>query len=292
MSADDDAVLEAVLARIGVAGAPFLGSGGEARVYALDADRVVRITHPGADVGPIRRAIDFVADLTPTGGLRLPEVLDLWEQDGRVVSIERRLPGTSLLVALEAGGARPDRARLIESHLDASDAVAAMFDASRATRFGEFLGADPIGGATLHEFLLARARWSLEQVDDLPTVDLDASVGDLPDLTAPSSGCLVHLDAFAGNMMTDGRRVTSVFDFGGATVIGDRWMNPVSTAVYLGVPTITPGATPEDTEVARRWLADRGLAELEHPFRRWLAAYWAFAVDDVKLHAWCRSVLA
>ena len=87
------------------------------------------------------------------------------------------------------------------------------------------------------------------------------------------------------------KTITAVIDIGWCAVAGDRRLNPVSCAVYLGSSEITPPATRRDLDVARAWLRSAGLHDLEDPLRRWLAAYWAFAVDDRSLHDWCRSVL-
>lgn len=292
MDLEDDLALQDALERLGDSGASFLGSGGEARVYALDDQRVLRITHAGADRTQIGRAIDFVAGLTAPADIALPEVLDLWEAGDRVLTVERRLPGRSLLDDLGRVDDGPGRARLVESHLDAAAAIATMADVTPAGAFGEFLVAKPIVSSTLHGFLAARARGSIEQVSSgFPAVDIDELVAALPDLVDPALGCLVHLDAFAGNMMSNGSAVTAVIDFGGAVVVGAPWMNGVAAAVYLTVPTITPTARPADVGVARSWLRNQALSDLEDPFRRWLAAYWAFAEDDRTLHAWCRQAI-
>lgn len=93
-------------------------------------------------------------------------------------------------------------------------------------------------------------------------------------------------------MMAVGGRVTAVFDFGPTCLAGgDPRFDPVACAVYLGSSHITPTATADDIDVAQGWLRERGMDGLHDPLRRWLAAFWLFAVDDAKLVAWCRSVL-
>jgi len=39
------------------------------------------------------------------------------------------------------------------------------------------------------------------------------------------------------------------------------------------------------------WLRSAGLDQWFEPARRWLAAFWSFAVDDPFVLRWCRSVL-
>ena len=91
--------------------------------------------------------------------------------------------------------------------------------------------------------------------------------------------------------LADAEAITAVIDFGATAVVGDRHLDPVASVVYLTSREITPTASPRDTQVALSWLADAGLFEWLEPATRWLAAYWSFAVDDERLHRWCRTVL-
>jgi hypothetical protein len=92
-------------------------------------------------------------------------------------------------------------------------------------------------------------------------------------------------------MLTDGRRITAVIDIGSTSVAGDRRLDPLSVAVYLASPEITPVAGSDDVDVARSWLRCAGLDDWFEPARRWLAGYWSFAIDDPVVLRWCRSVL-
>ncbi len=93
-------------------------------------------------------------------------------------------------------------------------------------------------------------------------------------------------------MLTDGIGITAVMDIGYACVAGDRRLTPLAAAVYLELrPQSVPIGTARDRVVAQAWLLSAGLLDLLNPARRWLAAYWAFATDDLPLQAWCRSVL-
>jgi aminoglycoside phosphotransferase (APT) family kinase protein len=109
-------------------------------------------------------------------------------------------------------------------------------------------------------------------------------------LPEPDRPALVHLDAFAGNMLAKDGRITAVLDFGGVPIVGDRRLDPLAAAAYLD-PDITPTASDADRAVAQEWLAERGLADLYDAARRWLAAFWSAAIDDVRLHEWCGSIL-
>ena len=86
-------------------------------------------------------------------------------------------------------------------------------------------------------------------------------------------------------------RITAVIDFGPTCVVGDARLDPIATAVYLLAPQITPAVRPEDADTVHGWLRNAGLFAGYESTRRWLAAFWAFALDDPKLLDWCRSVL-
>jgi aminoglycoside phosphotransferase (APT) family kinase protein len=109
--------------------------------------------------------------------------------------------------------------------------------------------------------------------------------------TECTDAAFVHLDAFAGNMLTDGARITAVLDIGPSSAAGDRRLDPISAAVYLASPEITPTATPADVDVAMSWLRNARLDDWFEPGRRWLAGYWSAAIDDPRVLEWCRAVL-
>src|SRR5436190_13636897 len=119
----DDPGLVAVLVRFGVRPDDLLGQGGEAWVYALDADRVVRVLHSGGTVDHVRRRQRLIEELIRSRpAFDLPDALDVGEIDGRVFVVERRLAGRSLMAELRVvEGSR--RARLIEAHLEAAAAL-------------------------------------------------------------------------------------------------------------------------------------------------------------------------
>jgi aminoglycoside phosphotransferase (APT) family kinase protein len=127
-----------------------------------------------------------------------------------------------------------------------------------------------------------------QSLPGLGGVDPAALAADLPDTGRTA---FVHLDAFAGNMLAVDGEISAVLDIGTTSVAGDRRLDPLATAVYLSSPEISGAVTPQDLEVARSWLRAAGLDDWFEPARRWLAAYWSFALDDRPLQQWCHSVL-
>jgi aminoglycoside phosphotransferase (APT) family kinase protein len=236
----------------------------------------------------IRYREALVEELTRGGApFALPTVLEVGEIGGHAYAIERRLPGVSVLEELRRveGSAR---ARLIERHLEAA-AMLGGLELEPRSWFGDLIGEGPIRMPTWREYLEARVAKNLERsLPPLRRVDPAALAADLPDA---GRSAFVHLDAFAGNMLAVDGEISAVLDIGATSLAGDRRLNPLATAVYLGSPEISGAVTPRDLQVARSWLRAAGLDLWFEPARRWLAAYWSFAVDDLPLQAWCRSVL-
>jgi hypothetical protein len=289
----DDPGLIAVLQELGIGPEARLGHGGEAWVYALDEQRVVRVLHDGGRPDGIRRAQRLVAELsraTIRPAFALPDVLEIGVVGGRWYAIERRLAGRSVMEELGGLEGKP-RQRLIEAHLDVA-ATLGDLHLDRRGYFGDLATSNPVTALTWRGYLTAKAAISLGRAGgEFGSVAPGLLAAAMPDLTDVTAAAFVHLDAFAGNMLTDGRRITAVIDIGPSSVTGDRRLDPVAAAVYLCAPQITPVMTPSDAGVATSWLRAAGLDDWYAPTQRWLAAYWAFAVDDVALHQWCRSVL-
>ena len=204
---------------------------------------------------------------------------------GRIYTIEKRIPGTSLLTALSttAGSARRS---LIEQYMETAWQLGRL----NITRpfVGEFGRNDAIQTTTWQAFLSGRARRSL--VDSrFAHIDPDTVAAPVGELSGTPA--FVHLDYFAGNVMVDKGRLTAVIDFGYASIIGDRRMNTLVATAHLVTPRITPTVTADDQAVAFAWLRERDLFTYYERGLRWLAAYWTFASDDAGLYAWCRSIL-
>jgi predicted RNA-binding protein with PIN domain/aminoglycoside phosphotransferase (APT) family kinase protein len=280
-----------VLARFGVDESALLGRGGEARVFALGADRVLRLPHPGVAAAALedrRRLLAAIA--VPGWCVALPEVLEHREVDGRLVVIERRLPGRDALAALGARGR--DREALVRDHLDVAHRVAEL--PCPTDHFGEVIGPHRIEAPSFGAWAEARLAASLAKGGDLfAGVDGAALTRDL--LAAlpepePARPVLVHLDVFLGNMLAEGDRVSALLDFGPMTIGGPPDLDALVAAAYLA-PQITPTAEDGDRRAARDWAAEVGLGDALDAAERWIAAYWTGAPDDERLRRWCERIL-
>ena len=275
-----------VLAHLGVPESALVGSGGEAWVYAIDDERVVRILRPtGEPNQDPRYALVNELRRTPRA-FQLPEMLDHGSVGSRYYWIERRIEGRSVALELQSLD-RQDRNRLITAHLDAAASLGDLRLDERGF-FGDLVAPNPVRTQTWHGYLVEKVATSVAAAPGFDAVDAEELAAGMPEC---ESGTFVHLDAYAANMLAAGSSITAVIDIGTTSVVGDRRLDALSATVYLCASPITPEADDADRAVARAWLDDAGLASWFEPARRWLAGYWAHAVDDQALHQWCRDVL-
>ena len=284
----EDPGVAAVAHELDITADALLGHGGEAWVYALGDDRVVRILHEGGRADEVARRQALVTQLMRSRPpFALPEVLEVGDVAGRVYVVERRLPGRSVAEALGASDTRARR-RLVERYLEAAAALGDLSLASSGV-FGDLVAEDPVTTSTWRGYLVERIATNLARsTSALWSVDAEELADGFPE---PEGPAFVHLDAFAGNMLTDGVGITAVIDFGSTSLAGDRRFDPVSAAVYLASPEITPTASDADIAAAMSWLRAAGLDEWFDPVERWLAAFWSFAVDAPRLLQWSHRVL-
>jgi len=288
MSQALDAGARTLLREFGIADDALLGSGGEAWVFALDAERVLRVPRPGTSPSEsalrsaLLRELESVADCVP---FELPRILEERCIDTRLATIEVRLPGRTL--THELADSRGDARRsLLRAHLDAANRIGDL--AIERSYFGEIARDRAIEAPDSHTHLAAAVARSLERAGpEFAHFDPNELAAALPHCETRS---LVHLDAFAGNMLARDGRITAVLDFGPLAMIGDRRLDPWTAAAYLA-PEITPGATAEDWQIGQQWLAEHQLQRDFDAAHRWLAAFWSGAVDHPRLQAWSRRVL-
>lgn len=278
-----------VLAHFGVAAGDELGRGGEAVVYALDGERVLRVPHVWPSEAQARRRLELSRELERGArglSFRVPSVLEEVHLGEARVTLERRLPGRSLMDAVrDARGAA--RADLIRAHLDASTEIGDI--ALSRPFFGDLLRSDAIRTRTQREYLEQRAAVSLRSAGSaLAHVDPAELARALPE---PAERRLVHLDAWAANMLCEDGVVTAVIDFGTVSILGDRRLDPLFSVAYVD-PDLMPTHVPDDRRVAEEWLSERGLEALYPPARRWIAAFWSACSDEPELFSWCVAALA
>lgn len=284
----------AVLERYRVTPADELGHGGEARVYALDDHRVLRVHHEGS-VDHLRLLAAFYGELDRSAvPYTLPEVLEV-HGDGEVSwSIDRRLPGRPLDTLLD--GLRGEaRAGALCAYVDGAaqfrslglppgwpSGCGELFTAERlrADRWGDLL-ADRLGRQ------LDLARPVLHQV--VPHLDgVRTRVLGEARIESPQARSLVHGDWFPGNvLMDDDLHVSAALDLGWLTAVGDPDHDVRSAVVFFEVrPWSRPGDAEALAGAAARHLGPHAREQIDRT-RRFEQARFAFVADDEHLHRWC-----
>lgn len=282
-------VSDKILERLGLAGATCLGRGGEATVYAVDADTVVRVPHTPLPPGFAAERAAFLREIesgASSVGFAVPSVLRVERVLDREVTYERRHAGVDVDRALAATDDPIVRRSIVRNLLEATAAIGDIH--IRRPHVGELLGLEPLRASTISAFLVRRLQRSLDRaggqfaaIDAVEIVE-SLSIGEQPSL--------VHFDAFSGNVLVDGTTVTAVIDFGPSAALADRRLDPLLCAVYLD-NAMTKHATDADRAVAQMWLDEHGLARWFEPARRFAAAFWSFAHEDIDLFEWCVDVL-
>ena len=293
----EDPARRAVLDRHGMTVDDFLGHGGEAHVFALDEERVLRV-HRNTDVRATAayiRRIGALYDELARGDVpfALPQVLEVHEGDV-AWSIERRLPGRpldELLGFLDGSGRR----QAIEGYVNGAAAFAALGPPPGfGEGYGELFTEEALRAERWGDLLAARLQLQLERgaaVLHRLVPDLDRAAARIL-ASAREEGSegrtLVHGDYFPGNVLLgDDLRVASVLDLGWLTVVGDPTHDVRSAVAFWGV---RPWARPGDDEAllgaAARHLGTEAATMIERT-RRFEQLRFAFVAEDPHLHAWC-----
>ena len=261
-----------------------LGGGGEADVYALGAERVVRVMKAPADIASEDRRRALLERLSkPAEALSfaIPQVLDFGIVGAKIFTVERRIDGIAMDLAL--GHDMPHRAELVTNYMQAALDLGRIHGAGF---FGELGGADPLTAADQTSALASIAARSLASAG--LTFDPTPCAAALPQPTRPG---LAHIDYFPGNVMCDGATITGVLDFGYSTIAADARLTAIIAGACLH-SRLAANANDGDRKVADGWLAERGLAQYLAPTNVWLAAFWAFAYpDDPALEVWGKKQL-
>lgn len=281
-----------VLRHLGVGRSTWLGGGGEADVYQVDDNRVVRVW-----LGTPHVDLNALAQLYETlGRAGLPFATPEWLEVGAVAGIpyavERRYRGVPLLGLLPGLGVQ-NRRRALRSYLDAACVLGRDVDLAWPW-FGELLAVEPVRSESWAEFLRARAAASVRLAGerlraDVPGLDdrfatWSAALDGLPPLTR---GRLVHGDFFPGNVILGSDlSVSAVVDFGLTAVSGDPLLDIAGALGYLAVREHRA----DDVTFLNDVVAQR-FGDLRAPislYRTYTNLYFSFTAElSPKLYRWC-----
>ncbi|HET9648907.1 MAG TPA: PH domain-containing protein [Microlunatus sp.] len=292
----------AVLDHFGVTEAALLGQGGEANVYAVDDDRVLRVYHSGHE-GPAQviAQLQGLFRMWADAPFQLPEILDTGERAGRIYTVTRRLSGQSLDRWLPSASP-DDRRTALLSYLDAAQLIATL--PAPLSGFARLVGPgapqrfDSLG-ALLNAQLQPQIAVSGSRLEaDVPGV---AAIWDQLFSAINARRCrptVVHGDYCPPNtyVTTDanGRpRITGVGDFSPHTLLADPMMDLAGAVIFVELERYEGAA--DDA----RWLERQAIGRWGTDAARWIAVYRrfygfyfssAYAFDE-ELYQWCRRQL-
>ena len=226
----------AILARFGVDDAALLGSGGEARVFALDSERVLRIQGPG-DSAPDRELADLLDSWSGCDvGVALPQMLSQGRLGAQNYSIERRLAGIPLSRWLAETADADRRQAALTSLLDVSERLREL--PLPQPGFRRVLGGSAAHGS-LTELLAAQIEIGIHYSDGLlaqAVPDLDNRVSALLDLLSSRevTPSFCHADLVPANVLVDDDgHLTAVLDFSVHAVAADAVLDQVGAVAFL-----------------------------------------------------------
>lgn len=303
-TAEERASGDEVLAERGTDRDRLLGEGGESQVFALDAERVLRLYRAGHEsasspvVDQLRALYDFWARVRPPAGhaVELPLVLDAGVSHGRTWTIDRRFAGASLATWLPTAD-RSARHAALASLLDAAEAMSRL--PMPVPGFARLVGdGAPQTYGSLVELLSAMlvgptARSRADLARDVPDVARawERLQRDLARRTVTPT--LVHGDLCAPNAYVTvdegGPRVSGVGDFSPHTLQADPLMDLTGAIAFLELEGYDEAIA--DSE----WLL--GLAVQRHGpdvahwigvYRRYFGFYFSDTAElDPRTYAWC-----
>jgi aminoglycoside phosphotransferase (APT) family kinase protein len=293
----EDPLRRPILDRYGIGPDDFLGRGGEANVFALDAERVLRLyrsSSPAAAADYVRRIGELYDSLDRDAvPFALPQVHEVHEEEV-AWSIERRLPGQPLDGRLDALTA-DDRRRAIDGYVDGAAAFAALgVPPTFGEGYGELFTVESLRADTWADLLAARLQVQLELAtsvvsDQVPDFERAAERVIAAARTEPDDGrTLVHGDYFPGNVLLgEDLRISAVLDFGWLTVVGDPTHDVRSAVAFWEVrPWSRPGDSEALVAAAQRHLGPDA-RDLIARTRQYEQLRFAFVAEDPHLFAWC-----
>jgi len=261
-------------------------------------DRIARVVDPRTGVEQLERLAAFYRTLDRDRcTLELPLTLERGEVDGRLYTIEVRIPGSDMMQVF-GGLEGAARIEAIRGYMEAGLALRAIV--SPTPSFHRPLDPERAEFETFSALLISRAERAASRAGDelraeISSYDMvfDAWVSQM-DVVDPVTPTLVHGDLFPGNVMAlEGGTVTGIVDFSNLTMWGDWRLDAVSSLAFLEQ---VPGWTPADSEIARSVIEPHvgsNFEEIERLYKLFYALYFApFArLHDPELYEWSRGVI-
>lgn len=216
----------------------FLGKGGEGWIFALGRDRIVKI-YVHASRSYLESVAAFQKKLSQFSfTFKTPQILEIKQIVGRLVTIEQRLPGKQLdhvLPALSGG----ERHRVFQNYYDAVKQIHAVQFPSLP--YEQILAVpEAVTASSWPKFLRAKLQKQVKKMQNLlqkEVIDLNKKLNHLDTLLESIMWLgkqLVHCDYYMNNVLVNADlTVSAVLDFSIHAVVGDPRLDISSVLTWL-----------------------------------------------------------
>lgn len=220
-----------ILDKFGISKSNFLGSGMEAEVYAYDDNKVVKLYNDMSDSNKQRILKGFYSKIDSSSlSYELPFIYDTFEENGILVTIEKRIEGNNLQSMLSKMN-YIEQNNMMETYLNANielKSVKVKLNLEGYTLFNN----QQISSLNINSWFdllkeeIFRKQRELESYLKRDVVNYDAKVKQLVGILSlgyEGEYSLIHGDFYPGNVMINqSGKVTGLIDFGLMTMYGDN----------------------------------------------------------------------
>lgn len=208
----------------------YLGSGMEAEVYALNHDKVLKIYNDLSDRTKQEELRDFYAGLkTEYLSYELPFVHDIFEENGMLVTMEKRVKGSDMQSELP-GMTFDEQTNMMKKYLQANIALQSVQVSSNLEGFQLFHDSRISLDLMDNWYDLLKETILLKQLELKPYFTRDVKDYErkmnlvMEKLSKGYEGeySIIHGDFYPGNLLIDEKHdITGLIDFGMLTMYGD-----------------------------------------------------------------------
>lgn len=220
-----------ILDKFGISKSNFLGSGMESEVYAYDDNKVVKLYNDMSDSNKQRILKGFYSKIDSSSlSYELPFIYDTFEENGILVTIEKRIEGNNLQSMLSKMN-YIEQNNMMETYLNANIELKSV--KIKPNLEGYILFNDqPISSLNINSWFdllkeeIFRKQREVESYLKRDVVNYDAKVKQLVEILSlgyEGEYSLIHGDFYPGNVMiNESGKVTGLIDFGLMTMYGDN----------------------------------------------------------------------
>ncbi|MEK3954016.1 aminoglycoside phosphotransferase family protein [Psychrobacillus sp. FSL K6-1464] len=220
-----------ILDKFGISKSNFLGSGMESEVYAYDDNKVVKLYNDMSDSNKQTILKGFYSKIDSSSlSYELPFIYDTFEENGILVTIEKRIEGNNLQSMLSKMN-YIEQNNMMETYLNANIELKSV--KIKPNLEGYILFNDQqISSLNINSWFdllkeeIFRKQKELESYLKRDVVNYDAKIKQLVEILSlgyEGEYSLIHGDFYPGNVMiNESGKVTGLIDFGLMTMYGDN----------------------------------------------------------------------